>query len=571
MRRFAANDSRTTEKTRGAGLGGRTGAHSAEAESRAEAVLATLLESIESGILLFGPGGELWAVNDRFAGILGVEPERLRELSNLEQVVERVAPQFVHGESVAARWRQGYRNGEALWDELELAKPEKKIVERYARPVLDRYKQPVGWLEVHRDITSQRQIESRLFHSERLAALGQMVSGIAHELNNALTSIFGYAQLVEKRTRGFEWEAEARHILEEGERARRITQNLLLFARSSKSERGPVNLNEVVERTLEIRAYELRLENISVELDLNEQLPEAIADGAQMQQALLNLIVNAEQAIRQARASGHIWIHTRRVSADRIALEVADDGPGVPPEVVLRIFDPFFTTKPAGVGTGLGLSILYGIARQHGGEVSVQNRPGGGAVFTVELPSAPSLPEGEEKPYLIRALTPGDPASRDKAGGSRILVVEDEPTVAQLIADVLSEEGYLVETILDSRQGLDLARTRPYDLVICDLRMPHLDGRGFYRQLVHDENPLQHRLIFVTGDTLAPPRTEDFLQSCGAPYLAKPFLVEELKGVVGLGLKGTGGMASASLDPLEREAQRGYQQSNRRQRKHYEG
>ena len=559
MRRLAPNDSRTTEKTRGAGLAG-----------RAEAVLATLLESIECGILLCGAGGELWAVNDRFAGILGVEPERLRELSNLEQVVERVAPQFVHGESVAERWRQGFRNGEAFWDELELAKPEKKIVERHARPVLDRLKQPLGWLEVHRDITSQRQIESRLFHSERLAALGQMVSGIAHELNNALTSIFGYAQLVQKRTRGFEWEAEARHILEEGERARRITQNLLLFARSSKSERAPMNLNEVVERTLEIRAYELRLENISVELDLSEQLPEAIADTSQMQQALLNLIVNAEQAIRQTRTSGHIWICTRQISADRIALEVADDGPGVPPEVVVRIFDPFFTTKPAGVGTGLGLSILYGIVHQHGGEVSVENRPGGGAVFRVELPSMTSLPGSDDKPYLIRSSTPVDPASRDKAGGSRILVVEDEPTVAQLIADVLSEEGYLVETILDSRQGLDLARARRYDLVICDLRMPHLDGRAFYWQLVHDESPLQHRLIFVTGDTLAP-RTVDFLQKCCLPYLAKPFLVEELKDVVARGLRGTGGIPSTSLDPQERETQRDYQQPSRRQRKHHEG
>jgi two-component system, NtrC family, sensor kinase len=172
-------------------------------------------------------------------------------------------------------------------------------VERYARPVLDRYKQPVGWLEVHRDITNRRQIESRLFHSERLAALGQMVSGVAHELNNALTSVFGYAQLVQKRTRGFEWEAEARHILKEGDRARRIARNLLLFARGSESERTPVSLNEVVERTLQIRAHELRLENISVELDLDERPPEAMADAAQIRQALLNLIVNAEQAIRQ--------------------------------------------------------------------------------------------------------------------------------------------------------------------------------------------------------------------------------------------------------------------------------
>jgi two-component system, NtrC family, sensor kinase len=374
---------------------------------------------------------------------------------------------------------------------------------------------------------------------------------------------------VQKRTRSLEWEAEARHILEEAERARRIARNLLLFARGSKSERAPVNLNEVVERTLQIRAHELRLENISVELDLNEQPPEAIADGAQIQQALLNLIVNAEQAIRQARESGHIWIRTKRISADRIAMVVADDGPGVPPEVMLRIFDPFFTTKPAGVGTGLGLSILYGIVHQHGGEVSVENRPGGGAVFTVELPSATGSSAGDEKPYLIRAPRPEEQAGKERARGSRILVVEDEPTVAQLIADVLGEEGHLVDTILDSRQGLDLARARRYDLVICDLRMPHLDGRAFYRQLGHDENPLQHRLIFVTGDTLAP-RTVDFLQRCGLPYLAKPFLVEELKEVVTRSLAATSGIPSSSLDLLEREAPRGHEHSPRRHWKRYE-
>jgi len=528
---------------RNALLSSRAEALSSETESRREAVLATVLESVECGILLFGSSGELWAINDQMAGIVGLKAERLYEWGHLEQFIEQLAPRFAHGDSVATRWRQRFRNGEACWDELELTKPEKKILERRARPVLDRYKQPLGWLEVYRDISSQRQIQSRLFHSERLAALGQMVSGVAHELNNALTSIFGYAQLVQRRTRGFEWETEAGHILAEAERAKRIARNLLLFARGSKSERAPVKLNEIVERTLEIRAYELRLENIRVELDLDERLPEARADAAQIQQALLNLVVNAEQAIRQTKEGGHIWIRTKQIPENRITLEVADDGPGVPPEVILRIFDPFFTTKPAGVGTGLGLSILYGIVHQHGGEVSVENRPGGGAVFTLELPSCASPPAGDEKSYVIRSAGPENQAGRGKALGSRILVVEDEPTVARLIADVLSEDGHVVDTILDSREGLELAQARQYDLVICDLRMPHLDGRAFYRQLVRGENPLQQRLIFVTGDTLAP-RTVDFLQTCGLPYLAKPFLVEELKEVVGRTLEQTSGGAS---------------------------
>ena len=261
----------------------RAGAVSSEAESRREAVLSTVLEWVDCGILLFGSGGELWAVNGRLAEIFGVETEKLRELSSLEQFVEKFAPQFAHADNVAARWRQRFRNGESSWDELELVKPEKRILERRARPVLDQHKQPLGWLEVYRDISSQRQIQSRLFHSERLAALGQMVSGVAHELNNALTSIIGYAQRVQRRTRGFEWEAEGGHILAEAERAKRIARNLLLFARGSKSERGPVNVNGIVERTLDMRAYELRLENIRVELDLDEGLPQARADAAQIQ------------------------------------------------------------------------------------------------------------------------------------------------------------------------------------------------------------------------------------------------------------------------------------------------
>lgn len=567
MRYFASHDSRLPERaSRSADAPGPAGSRSAERESQAEAVLAALLDSVSCGILLAGTAGDLWAVNDRLGEILGQGPDRLRELSHLEEVIVSVAPQFAHADSVAARWRQRFQNGEASWDELELVKPERKILERYARPVLDQYKQPRGWLEIYRDISRQRHIESRLFHSERLAALGQMLSGVAHELNNPLTSILGFAQLVQKRTR--ECETEVRHILEEAERSRLIARNLLLFARGSTTERIRVNLNELAERTLAIRAYELRLENIRVELDLDGRLPQTIADAAQIQQAVLNLLLNAEQAVRQARESGHIWIRTRQLSAERVALEVADDGPGIPPEMALRIFDPFFTTKPAGVGTGLGLSIFCGIVRQHGGEVSVKNRPGGGAVFTMELPSAAS-PAMSDKPYLISSAGAERQAVLGQAHNARILIVEDEPTVVQLIADVLREEGYLVDAVLDSRQGLELARERRYDLAICDLRMPHLDGRGFYRELAREQNPLQHRLIFVTGDTLAP-RTVDFLRGCGLPYLAKPFLVEELKAIVAGRLESASEAASASRDQAERKAPDGYPQSHRHSREQYE-
>lgn len=549
--RDAAN--RGADATGNAEQGGRAARHGSregESEWQTEAVLATLLDSVNCGILLAGTGGDLWAVNDRLADILGHAPERLRELIHLDEVVASVSQQFAQPDRVAARWRQRFENGEPAWDELEMLAPERKVLERYARPVLDQYKQPRGWLEIYRDISGQRQVESRLLHSERLAALGQMLSGVAHELTNPLTSILGYAQLVQRRAKGCE--REAQNILEEAERARRIARNLLLFSRGSTSERMSVSLNEIVERTVAIRAYELRLENISVELDLDRRLPQTLADGAQIQQALLNLMLNAEQAIRQIRENGHIWIRTRQLSGSRVALEVADDGPGVAPEVVLHIFDPFFTTKPAGIGTGLGLSILYGIVQQHGGEVSVDNRQGGGAVFTMELPSA-TPGATAEKLYVVGGAGVPAHAGPATARKARILVVEDEPTVLQLIADVLREEGYRVDTVADSRQGLELARAHPYDLLICDLRMPHLDGRGFYAELTREGNPLQHRLIFVTGDTLAP-KTVDFLRSSGLPYLAKPFLVEELKEVVARRVETAGQLAS----PAERDEPEGH-------------
>ena len=219
-------------------------------------------------------------------------------------------------------------------------------------------------------------------------------------------------------------------------------------------------------------------------------------------------------------------------------MEVSDDGPGISPEVVSRIFDPFFTTKPAGVGTGLGLSIVYGIVQEHGGEVSVESQAGHGATLTVELPALAGTGfDFTQKTRQSRsrpaAVAPLSPSARAAIRPQRILVVEDEPTVAELIADVMAEEGYRVDILLDSREALGRLEKQRYGLVICDLKMPNLDGPGLYRALLRRESPLQQKLLFVTGDTMSP-RTLEFLKSSGLPYLAKPFLVEELKEAVRL-------------------------------------
>ncbi|MGB6430909.1 MAG: ATP-binding protein [Candidatus Acidiferrales bacterium] len=529
-------------------------------QDRAASELSGLLDSLDSGVLVFDASGRIRAANDRFAQMMGLDARATRELGGFENLLESLSPRFARPAEFAARWRERTASAdEAAWDEIELERPVRKIVERFVRPVRDAHGRRLGWIEVYRDITSQRLIQSKLLQSEKMAALGQLVSGIAHELNNPLTSIQGYAQLLLSRRPGPDQLADAKRICQEAERAAHIVKNLLLFAREAKPERSSVDMNEVVERTLALRSYEMRVENIQAEVDLDPLLPAILADASQMLQVVLNLVINAEQALAghaldpdraggdEKRGHGRIRIRTRRVSEQKLALEVSDDGPGIPPEAISRIFDPFFTTKPVGVGTGLGLSIVYGIVREHGGEVTVESKRGHGATFVVELsvlaaseialqgvlPGTLSRPQMDAAPLARAPLAASSSARAHKSGAraERILVVEDEPTVAQLISDVLADEGYRVDKLLDSREAMDRVRAQDYDLVVCDLKMLHVDGRAFYRALANAASPLQHRLIFVTGDTLSS-HTLEFLESSGLPYLAKPFLVEELKQVV---------------------------------------
>ncbi len=492
-------------------------------EAVLEAELRTVLDAVPAGVLLISPSGRIRFTNEKFAQLFGLDFGSISAIKEYKLLAGIVEGRFRDAKAFSYRWRASLDGStDATCDELEISQPARRVLERYSRPVVDLDGQSVGWLETYQDITSQRHFQSKLLQTEKMAAVGQLVSGIAHELNNPLTAIMGYAQLLLGRGLSPGPLTEAEHIYREAERARRIVKNLLFFARESKPERSQTNFNEIVERTLALRGYELKIENISVDCSLAENLPPTLADPYQLQQVFLNLLVNAEQALLHNRGGGRVSIRTYQPSAQRVAFEVADDGPGVSPEIASRIFDPFFSTKAPGEGTGLGLSIVYGIVKQHGGDVYFENQPGGGARFVVDLPLVSAAEAESHKEISLNAV------QTTAVGASRILVVEDEASVANLISDVLKEEGHHVEVTLDGQEGLARLSRGHYDAILCDLRMPRLDGQAFYDALVQAGSAMKDRILFITGDTLAP-RTRDFLEPRGLPHLDKPFLVEELK------------------------------------------
>ena len=368
-----------------------------------------------------------------------------------------------------------------------------------------------------------RDIYQQILQSEKMAALGQTISGVAHELNNPLATILSWAERLSEKPLDETAKRGVGVILGEAERAARIVRNLLTFARKRQSTRAMIDLNDVVRDTLVLRAYE-RMTTLSVVTELTHELPQVFADAHQIQQVLLNLVINAEQAMLTANGRGVLTIRTRHdAECDLVLLEVADDGPGVPPEVQTKIFDPFFTTKEVGKGTGLGLTVAYAIAQEHGGRIRVESPAGGGASFVVELPVS-----GTET-----ATKPGRPMvpPMDAVRGASVLIVEDEHALAAAVAEALTDAGLKVDHAGDGQEALARVRHTAYDVVICDLKMPRIDGMTLYRAIAAATPALARRVIFVTGD-VAGTDAERFLEESGCRWLAKPFrLVDLLRAV----------------------------------------
>jgi PAS domain S-box-containing protein len=374
-----------------------------------------------------------------------------------------------------------------------------------------------------RDVSERKKLDDetrdlyhQLLQAEKMAALGQTISGVAHELNNPLATILSWAerltardQLEDPVRRGLDT------ILSESERAARIVRNLLTFARKRQTTRAMVDINQVVRETLALRAYEQRVSNVIVFDALAAGLPQVFADGHQIQQVLLNLIINAEQAMLSTKGRGTIVVRTwHDAKHETILLEINDDGPGIPDDLQPKIFDPFFTTKEVGQGTGLGLTVAYAIVQEHGGRIRLESKSASGASFFIELPALPVA-----HPPLARPAEPARNAS--------VLVVEDEAALANAVTDALGDAGYAPTHAADGEHALELVTERSFDAVICDLKMPRMDGKSFYRKLAASKPELAKRVIFVTGD-VAGTDAEAFLEESGCMWLAKPFRLGDL-------------------------------------------
>lgn len=507
---------------------------SSSAEQEVEsAELQNLAEWLDQGVVIYDREEKIRLMNLRFAQLAGLAPEEMATITNLNQLVDRVQEQAAEPASFSYKWKElAVRQEGGEREEVHLVRPAARVLERASRPVLDQQGQRIGRIELYKDLTAQRVFHAKLLQTEKMAALGQMVSGVAHELSNPLTSILGYAQRLLVRGDGSQNFEDLRKIFAEAERAGAILRRMLSVSRDTGPERRPVNLNQLVQRTIDLQRFSLAAERIRVELSLDALLPDVTGDAGQLQQVLINLFGNARQAIESQGNGGTIRIRTESTPQGGVRLEVSDSGPGIPESILSRIFDPFFTTKPAGVGTGLGLSLVLSLVRDHGGQVQVTSPRGGGAVFTVELPAAG---ENEIREAVVRQRPTannqenGDVAQRFRreTPAGRVLIVEDEPTVSQLIADVMRDEGFEAETLLDGREAKERILRGNYDLIICDMKMPNLDGQTLYDGLSSTLEVFRGKFLFVTGDVLGT-KTRGFLEGNRVPYLAKPFRVEEL-------------------------------------------
>jgi PAS domain S-box-containing protein len=477
-----------------------------------------LIDSLPDAIVVLDTGGQYTYVSPRIRDLAGFEPEELIGMKLGErihpddvQAVQVVFHKLITGESDSGQveYRTVRKNGG--WSTFRAN----------ASPLFDEKGKIAGVVASARDVTESRRLEHQLHQTEKLVAMGQMIAGVAHELNNPLTAIIGISDLL----CGAAQDERTRHqtdlIHQQARRAAQIVQSLLAFSRPASAQRAPVNVDQVIRRALQLHEHSLQQNQIAVQFGPSPEMLHVDADANQLMQVFLNLLTNAEQAIHGVRDHGQIRIRVEQAGA-KVSATMEDDGPGIKPEILAGIFDPFFTTKRPGGGTGLGLTICLSIVKEHGGTIEVQTSPLGGALFRVVLPAV-----GQPTTLRPDVQTKSNAASPNTLRGHAILLVDDESSIRELMQEGLSARGLEVDCVASSEEALEHLASHSYDVIVCDFNLPGLSGEQLFSRL-HSVRGRDHQhFIFITGDVLAPKTIESFVQR-GARILQKPFQLSEL-------------------------------------------
>jgi two-component system NtrC family sensor kinase len=499
---------------------------------QAEWRFRTLFRAAPDAVFTVLQSGRIREANDAVRDLTGLDPLQVVGRPVVDLVAEADREKLLNAlgatfDGVASRVEVSFQN-----DTISRLTPTRRIVAvaMSKLPEAD----PPSVLIVGRDVTAEREMRVRLMESDRLAAVGELVAGVAHEVNNPLSSISAFAQLL-LRDGGLN--ASQRDSIEviksETLRASQVVKDLLAFARRSEPQREPLELNAVVQRTLRLRGYQLTSNKINVDTDLADGLPPVVGDARQLQQVCLNLVTNAIQAMATTGAPGTLTITTKR-DGPHVVLEMRDTGPGIPDAAKAHIFEPFFTTKGEGEGTGLGLSVSYGIVTAHGGTIEAPLTSASGTTFRVTLPAAGESP-------LIDDVAEAGFSPRSPLAGIRLLFIDDEPSLRSGVQAFGVLRGFTVLTAANGVEGLEVARAESVDAVVVDLHMPGMDGPAFHEKLRRERPGLAARTVFITGDVLS---TNTRTSSIRQPVLTKPFALEKLEETLVALMRG--GMPAAS-------------------------
>ena len=374
-------------------------------------------------------------------------------------------------------------------------------------------------LAIQEELSSQREM---LFQNEKMSALGELLAGVAHELNNPLSVVVGHSLMLREEAADPNTVKRIEKISNAAERCAKIVKTFLAMARQQPSKMENTDVNLLISTAVDVAGYGSKGETLQIECDLSDEIPEIIADGDQITQVIINLIINAEQAIVGTGTGDLISVSTGRgKSSDTVEIYVTDNGPGIPQNIMARIFEPFFTTKDVGDGTGIGLAFCHRIIHSHGGQIWVDTDYEHGSRFGISLPAATKTGQQEE----------GEDELSRTSRNVNVLVVDDEIDVAELIAEILKKEGFAVDLVHSGAEAVEQLDRRSYDLLLSDLNMPELDGRGLYSVLKERHPDILERTAFITGDTMGF-ASQSLLQESKRPYLEKPVSPSELRELV---------------------------------------